>query len=125
MLRTNIYYHPFCSTVHQNVKKPMSTAVKTICGNHFDLCMGLISGFFFPLSRCEHASIKLQNRVAIRQKKTHISTISTTEWRAKIVDQKNYFYYFARSYTCSNLGRDLNTIELTSSAVRVLCGFID
>ena len=79
MLRTNLCYNSFFSTVHQNVNKPKSRADRTVYGPIFSPFYVIIIHFLRKYNR-----IKLCYNRLLFVRETQISTVSNVEQRAKL-----------------------------------------
>ena len=87
MLRTKLYQNLFFSTVHGNINKRNSCAIKTVCELPSYLPMWLISWFFLSSVEIQTCQDQTLSEKCCKSSKKQISTIPNTEWRAKLVDQ--------------------------------------
>ena len=123
MLRTKLYQNPFFFTVHQNVNKPKSRAVRTVYGPIFLPFYKIIVSFFSFL--CQDANKTRSNCAIIGcnlSKKHKLTQYKTQNGESNYADHKFFFNFYQELPTCTKpWGQTSNTIELASCLVHVLC----
>ena len=120
ILRTKLYQNPFFFTVHQDINKPKSRAVMTVYHPMFSSFYVIIVSFFsFFFKMQTNQDQNVLQQVAICQRNTNQHCIKHSE-EPKYIDHK----FFFQELPVENIwDRPINTIDLNSWLVHILCDF--
>ena len=105
----------------QNINKRKGRVIKTVCEIPFYFSMWLISGFFLSFVKIPTCQDQNFWKKCCNSSKKQISSISNTKWRAKLVDHKFLFCYFARCFPYNKSFQILQS--WLACVVHVLCAF--
>ena len=108
--------------MHQNINKPKNRATRTVYGPIFLPFYVIIVSFLkFFLSRCKESRMKLSCNRSQLAKETKLALYKTQSGESNYVDRKVLFYTLLLVQQLWK--RHLNTTELASWLVHVLCDF--